>query len=283
MCSPLHHSKRVVKYHEMWIEPYSDAELDEARRISEKDASQRSFEEEDIVLRLENPFQGTLYLRMDLCEFTLAQWIAGRNKLLFEKFEDERERLQNVNFYDVFDIFRDIFTGLLQLRDEGPSYYHGDLSPNNVFLNRSPAGCYAKIGDLGQIRSSSKTFNQYSPVSAYSQCYSAPEVSEQNFDHMSDFFSLGFLLFEMMYPFKAEDEYKMDEFRDNLKENHILPPLLVETHKSFSECILKLTEHDVGDRPGHEELWEFLESVQATRDYGEDSIRPKYAGRRHSI
>ena len=124
----------------------------------------------------------TMYIQMELCQYTLADWIAYRNRLLFEGEANARKELmaqpdvfkatalgmvhtsrffvlgkdskRALNMYEIKRLFKNIVRGLAHIHFHG--LIHRDLKPQNIFLHGDEQT--PKIGDFGLVSDPAVTF-----------------------------------------------------------------------------------------------------------------------------
>ncbi|KAJ0966816.1 hypothetical protein J5N97_023733 [Dioscorea zingiberensis] len=95
-------------------------------------------------------------------------------------------------------IAEDVATGLLYLHTSSPATLHGNLKSSNVLLGPDFESCLTDYGLVPYLRSPDSADE---PLPAASLFYRAPECrhpSAKNFTHMSDIYSFGVLLLELL-------------------------------------------------------------------------------------
>ncbi|ORX81153.1 hypothetical protein BCR32DRAFT_182287, partial [Anaeromyces robustus] len=166
----------IVRYHASWIEKQNNLRL-------------------------------FLIIQMELCSGeTLETWIRKRNQLT-EKKEIHIDRKV------IFKIFKQIVQAIAHVHWNG--CIHRDVKPANVFLQDDN---HILLGDFGLAKDVDFDFNKNkygetevnsiapnltSGVGTY--IYASPEqlASSQGYDNKTDIYSLGILLFELLWPFKT--------------------------------------------------------------------------------
>ncbi|XP_060680032.1 interferon-induced, double-stranded RNA-activated protein kinase-like, partial [Hemiscyllium ocellatum] len=124
-----------------------------------------------------------LCIQMELCKETLKNWLqnVGRDEL-------DKNRYQ---------IVHQISAGLVYIHNQ--NYIHQDLKPANIFFALDNK---IKIGDFGLVtswkREGLEQFSRSPEVGT--RLYMAPEQVSEVYNHKVDIYSLGLILFELMYP-----------------------------------------------------------------------------------
>ncbi|XP_060083562.1 eukaryotic translation initiation factor 2-alpha kinase 3-like [Ylistrum balloti] len=154
----------------------------------------------DETKQLKEPSQKLfLYIQMQLCQReTLKEWLSANNKP------------RNKN--DMLKIFGQIVCAIEYVH--GCGLMHRDLKPSNIFFS---ADNVIKIGDFGLVTALSEeeilgeenlgnvTFKHTTEVGT--KLYMGPElVCGKTYGQKVDIFSLGMILFELLYPFSTQME-----------------------------------------------------------------------------
>lgn len=144
-----------------------------------------------------------LYIQMQLCQKeTLKDWL---NNTL----QREREI--------VLDIFDQIVSAVEYVHDKG--LMHRDLKPSNIFFSLDGL---VKVGDFGLVTAMTEN-DLHTPAGKFSaegdvistrhtnnvgtQLYMSPEqIAGKSYSHKVDIFSLGLILFELLYPLNTHME-----------------------------------------------------------------------------
>ena len=205
----------IVRYHSAWLEEYRESHditdtEDEGGSLLEsrtaEESSSRTFGPEDSVART-NAFSSilnfdisppqrrpttptptrTIYIQMELCKFTLSDWINARNRMISQgssvsppsssenaspgtknpqrrsvsklKREQVVEVCPNtgavsINANENRRIFKQIVKGLVHIHDH--NLIHRDLKPQNIFFQGGEDHVVPKIGDFGLVSDPSK-------------------------------------------------------------------------------------------------------------------------------
>ncbi|XP_060043342.1 eukaryotic translation initiation factor 2-alpha kinase 3 isoform X1 [Erinaceus europaeus] len=164
-----------------------------------------------------------LYIQMQLCrKENLKDWLNSRCTI------EERERSVCLN------IFLQIAEAVEFLHSKG--LMHRDLKPSNIFFTVDDV---VKVGDFGLVTAMDQDEEEQmvlTPMPAYARhtgqvgtkLYMSPEqIHGNSYSHKVDIFSLGLILFELLYPFGTQMERIMilTDVR-NLK----FPPLFTQKY-----------------------------------------------------
>ncbi|XP_077884043.1 eukaryotic translation initiation factor 2-alpha kinase 3 isoform X1 [Ictidomys tridecemlineatus] len=164
-----------------------------------------------------------LYIQMQLCrKETLKDWLSRRCSL------EQRERSACLH------IFLQIAEAVEFLHSKG--LMHRDLKPSNIFFTMDDV---VKVGDFGLVTAMDQDEEEptvLTPMPSYAthtgqvgtKLYMSPEqIHGNNYSHKVDIFSLGLILFELLYPFSTQMErvQTLTEVR-NLK----FPPLFIQKY-----------------------------------------------------
>uniref|UniRef100_A0A8C5LEP7 Eukaryotic translation initiation factor 2-alpha kinase 3 n=1 Tax=Jaculus jaculus TaxID=51337 RepID=A0A8C5LEP7_JACJA len=143
-----------------------------------------------------------LYIQMQLCrKENLKDWMNRRCTI--------EERQQSVCLH----IFLQIAEAVEFLHSKG--LMHRDLKPSNIFFTVDDV---VKVGDFGLVTAMDQDEEEQmvlTPMPAYAthtgqvgtKLYMSPEqIHGNNYSHKVDIFSLGLILFELLYPFSTQME-----------------------------------------------------------------------------
>ncbi|XP_032980766.1 eukaryotic translation initiation factor 2-alpha kinase 3 isoform X1 [Rhinolophus ferrumequinum] len=143
-----------------------------------------------------------LYIQMQLCrKENLKDWMNSRCTI------EERERSMCLH------VFLQIAEAVEFLHSKG--LMHRDLKPSNIFFTLDDV---VKVGDFGLVTAMDQDEEEQvvlTPMPAYARhtgqvgtkLYMSPEqIHGNNYSHKVDIFSLGLILFELLYPFGTQME-----------------------------------------------------------------------------
>ncbi|XP_059373825.1 eukaryotic translation initiation factor 2-alpha kinase 3-like isoform X2 [Carassius carassius] len=145
-----------------------------------------------------------LYIQMQLCrKEDLKDWMAQRC------LPELREHAQ------CLDIFLQIAEAVDFLHGKG--LMHRDLKPSNIFFTMDDV---VKVGDFGLVTAmdqeeDDEELSTLAPMPVYARhtgqvgtkLYMSPEqMSGNSYSHKVDIYSLGLILFELLYPFRTQME-----------------------------------------------------------------------------
>lgn len=167
----------IVRYNAAWVENFKNHDLEHLGDFSNEDLSEASTSSlSNSLSNLTAKFKDVLntkepalvmYIQMELCHYTLADWISRRNGLLFSGAKWDLEEFPvdyyhmvccnssgavDINTQENKRIFKAIVRGLQYIHSNG--LIHRDLKPHNIFFHGSDH--VPKIGDFGLV-----SCNQY--------------------------------------------------------------------------------------------------------------------------
>ncbi|NXP91078.1 E2AK1 kinase, partial [Passerina amoena] len=156
-----------------------------------------------------------LHIQMQLCEISLWDWIADRNKRCNKRSEDTSSPYHLVDVRWTMKIFQEVVEGVCYIHSMG--VMHRDIKPRNIFLHGSDH--QVKIGDFGLACKDllwddadqgfqTERINGLTHTSGVGTClYASPEqLQGSHYDFKSDMYSLGVVLLELFQPFGTEME-----------------------------------------------------------------------------
>uniref|UniRef100_A0A2D4KUL5 non-specific serine/threonine protein kinase n=3 Tax=Micrurus paraensis TaxID=1970185 RepID=A0A2D4KUL5_9SAUR len=183
-----------------------------------------------------------LYIQMQLCrKENLKDWMNRRCTI------EEREKTE------CLVIFLQIAEAVHFLHSKG--LMHRDLKPSNIFFTMDNI---VKVGDFGLVTAMDHDEEEESvltPVPAYdrhtgqvgTKLYMSPEQIYGNaYSHKVDIFSLGLILFELLYPFSTQMERVriLSEVR-----NLTFPPLFIKEYALEHKMVKHMLSPSPTERP----------------------------------
>ncbi|XP_074807998.1 eukaryotic translation initiation factor 2-alpha kinase 3 [Natator depressus] len=190
-----------------------------------------------------------LYIQMQLCrKENLKDWMNRRCTI------EERERAE------CLQIFLQIAEAVQFLHGKG--LMHRDLKPSNIFFTVDDI---VKVGDFGLVTAMDQDEEEESvltPMPAYARhtgqvgtkLYMSPEqIYGNTYSHKVDIFSLGLILFELLYPFNTQMERvrTLTEVR-SLK----FPPLFTQKYAQEYTMVKHMLSPSPTERPEAEDIIE---------------------------
>ncbi|XP_071083895.1 eukaryotic translation initiation factor 2-alpha kinase 1-like [Haliotis cracherodii] len=199
----------------------------------------------------------TLYIQMELCSHTLADWLVQRNEAI--KDSD----LKNIDS-DNMRIFHQLLRGVDYIHSQG--LMHRDLKPRNIFLQGS--SLHVKIGDFGLATEDIMSNDGdtvlsppgYKEVFKFDRhtaevgtlTYAAPEqLRGCMYDSKCDIFSLGVILFEQYNCFVTEMERHASI--TSLKKGDV-PQIFSQHWPGQAKAVYKMTHTEPPERPSAKAL-----------------------------
>ena len=190
--------------------------------------------------------------------FITMEYFEGEELLSSKKRLDER---------NLKEITKQICAALYYIHQSKYIYY--DLKPENILVSLKDENPQIKLIDLGLAEYSPSTTDYEIKGTAY---YIAPELlKKENHNHTVDFYSLGIVLYQIIYnrfPFDAKNE--LDIYKSAIEHVIDLPP-----SKNFSQELInivqKLLEKDVEKRykTALEIIWDlsFSLDISITKEF----------------
>jgi serine/threonine protein kinase len=185
-----------------------------------------------------------IYLVMEYCE--------GGD---LEKFLEKNEK---VPIHIVKKWMRQLFQGLSDMRKQ--NIVHRDIKPANIMLTKvDPELADIKLGDFGfaKFLGDSLTCTQLG-----TPLYMAPEIFESSYTYKIDIWSLGLVIYEMLYGHHLFDCYRLEELKALHKK-----PIVLEDDDNVSaqakDLIRAMLTYEYLNRPDYEELlkMEFFDDI----------------------
>lgn len=185
---------------------------------------------------------------MQLCDYSLNSWLEKRNndKDLMESIKTNKHMLQK--YIDKgLNIFKQILDGIDHVHSLG--IIHRDLKPSNIFIcdiNKDGINDnIVKIGGFGLATHKIITNKHSNGIGTL--VYSSPEqINSNHYDNKTDIYSLGLILFEILYPMKTSME-KINDFQ-MLKNGEL--PIGIDQYipDNLKTILLKMLTKDQNDR-----------------------------------
>ncbi|XP_065211676.1 eukaryotic translation initiation factor 2-alpha kinase 3-like [Planococcus citri] len=211
-----------------------------------------------------------LFIQMQLCNQTLKQWLDTRNTTANS----------SVNVPQSMYIFTQVIKGIEFIHSKG--IVHHDVKPNNIFISKDEKEI--QIGDFGLSccllhdacpeRPHVNTFFRNCPVSVIHQpgaigtkLYAAPEQLEGVCNPKNDLYSLGIILFELMYVFHTDME-RIQEINELRKGN--LPKDFVENFPHIAQLIQSLVNQNANTRPTAADLLNQVLEMSDSKDTNDE-------------
>ncbi|NXL70610.1 E2AK1 kinase, partial [Leptocoma aspasia] len=201
-----------------------------------------------------------LHIQMQLCEISLWDWIADRNKRCNKRSEDTSSPYHLVDVRWTMKIFQEVVEGVCYIHSKG--VLHRDIKPRNIFLHGSDH--QVKIGDFGLACKDllwddaeewlqTERINGLTHTSGVGTClYASPEqLQGSHYDFKSDMYSMGVILLELFQPFGTEME--RTEVLTHLRTGQI-PHTFYKKWPTQAKYVKLLTSPRAAERPAAAQL-----------------------------
>ena len=168
---------------------------------------------------------------MELCDETLDNMINERNKNF--------KILNSIEYVKSMNIYFELLKAIKYIHEK--NIIHRDIKPSNIFIKDGKL----KLGDFGLT----KIENIYEKEDNYigTKLYASPEQYEKKiYTKEADIFSLGIILFELLYVFKTYME-KVEKINE-LKKGK-LPLDFTNMYPYESNIILNMVNLNPNIRP----------------------------------
>lgn len=152
---------------------------------------------------------------------------------------------KKINVNKTLEIFHNIAQTLNFIHEQ--NIFHGKLQPNNIFvLNNNEI----KLTDF-QLPSFASPLRNFQAPSLKCLTYSAPEqIDNKAYDNLTDIFSLGVMMYEMLTDHNPFYDTDRDKIFDNMLNKNPQPPTSYnpELPDKLDHLILKTLEKSPGKR-----------------------------------
>lgn len=163
--------------------------------------------------------------------FITLEHFPSTELLQYNGIKDERK---------LTSIIKQVCSVLYYLHQSNYIYY--DLKPENILVTDIDGEPFIKIIDLGLSQYTLKEYNQTIRGTAY---YIAPELLKNEMhDHTVDFYSLGMLLYRIIYGrFPFDSDNQLEIYKAHIEEEFHFP------ESSYSEKIIGITKKLIKKNP----------------------------------
>ncbi|NXW70255.1 E2AK1 kinase, partial [Hirundo rustica] len=229
----------------------------ESESCSESKACSQGCSKNEVALcgEFEVEYHLMLHIQMQLCEISLWDWIADRNKRCNKRSEDTSSPYHLVDVRWTMKIFQEVVEGVCYIHSMG--VMHRDIKPRNIFLHGSDH--QVKIGDFGLACkdllwddadqwAQTERINGLTHTSGVGTClYASPEqLQGSHYDFKSDMYSMGVILLELFQPFGTEME--RTEVLTHLRTGQI-PHAFYKKWPTQAKYVKLLTSPRAAERP----------------------------------
>ncbi|KAJ8684104.1 hypothetical protein QAD02_019896 [Eretmocerus hayati] len=278
----------VINYKQAWIEPVvgcddnlreelmtsssSESESNYLSRIEHdfqffrvisnktSEMAHEEFGKEDSQQSSENKVEQVviLYIQMGLADRNLRQWMD--------------DRVGDSPTQVIKEIVVQALRGLDYIHRM--NVVHHDINPKNIFISKKLDELSIQLGDFGLACFPMRISHSQEFGTA---CYIAPEQTNRECNSKSDLYSLGIVLFELLYPMQSDMERSMEI--EGLKRGHV-PEQIRQIHPEWVQILTSLVRQNPSERPSARELLDKFENdkdlqiakLQSEKERLEDEI-----------
>lgn len=195
---------------------------------------------------------GNLIIKGRKFDFIIYDYISGETVAQFLSREGE------CSIYEAKNIILDVLEGLKYIHNLPKPVIHNEITPNNIMLDKTGGISKSKLIDFGYARYLSQGSNAFNK-NGLSPFYLSPEAMNGVFSVKSDIFSVGALLYELIFgmpPYLVElSECKGNNNlqREKIDEKRDLPLFFPDIEKfeldeALRNVIRKALASDIDDR-----------------------------------
>lgn len=194
------------------------------------------------------------YLIMDLCDGDLRKKMDGSGGKLPEA--------------ECIAAMTQIMKGIKSLVDKG--YIHRDLKPENTLIK----GNRYLVSDFGFITKADIKGTKKLDVCCGTPLYMAPQLlQEKPYSSKSDIWSLGIILYEMVFGYSPWPCRSLEAYRNNILYKAVAFPYNAKIGENTKDFIKKCLVIDEGKRIGWDEI--FKHPLIKDKDVGEQAENVK--------
>jgi translation initiation factor 2-alpha kinase 3 len=210
-----------------------------------------------------------LFMQMQYCDSNdLANQLLAENSLVRSVVYDKELHIRRLNY------FEQIVRGVSHLHSK--ALMHRDLKPSNIFIDSKDG---LKIGDFGLARfvteckylafceqNSNNQLVKYNPIhdndsevtpTVGTPTYASPEQKEGlQYNEKTDIFSLGIILFQLLYPYTSDSDRKRTIF--DLRSG-VFPEIMIERYPREMELVRGCLDECPENRPSANVILEIID------------------------